>query len=57
MSLEKIFHVTLVISFIYLHAVLVTFNMWEKQLYHYMNVLISTEKQNLVVIYDQAFSK
>ena len=47
--LGKIFNVTQLTSFIYLHVVLVAFNMWEEQLYHYINVLLPTKKQNLVV--------
>ena len=46
-TMGKTFHVTLVTWFIYLHVVLVTFNMWKKRLYHYINVLISTKNRNL----------
>ena len=43
------FHSNLIYFSIYSHVILATFNISEKQLYHYINVLISIEQQNLVV--------
>ena len=43
------FHSNLIYFSIYSHVILVTFNIWEKQLYHYINVLISIKQQNPVV--------
>ena len=37
------FHNNLIYLSIYSHVILATFNIWEKQLYHYINVLISIE--------------